>query len=111
MSTHSPQYLEILVVRFHQDIVHFIHIQYQEGLLWLNLFLGNKMNHENVTKQIENVTDQIDALAEDLQVTKDTLLQKLEVNINTFNTLSIMRSGYFIDIHKILVSKPSRIQF
>ena len=48
------------------------------------------MNHENVTKQIENVTDQIDALAEDLQVTKDTLLQKLEVIINTFNILSIL---------------------
>ena len=41
------------------------------------------MNHENVT-------DQIDALAEDLQVTKDTLLQKLEVDINTFNILSIL---------------------
>ena len=41
------------------------------------------MNHENVTEQI-------DALAEDLQGTKDTLLAKLEVNITTFNTLSIM---------------------
>ena len=38
----------------------------------------------------ENVTDQIDALTEDLQVTKDTLLAKLEVNIITFNTLSIL---------------------
>ena len=45
------------------------------GLLWLNLFLGNKMNHDNVTEQIGS-------LALDLQSTKETLLTKLEVNIS-----------------------------
>ena len=50
------------------------------------------MNHDNVTNQIENVTDQIDTLAEDLQVTKDTLLVKLEVNINSFNIMYIFVS-------------------
>ena len=38
----------------------------------------------------ENVTDQIDALTEDLQVTKDTLLAKLEVNINNFNIMYVL---------------------
>ena len=48
------------------------------------------MNHENVT-------DQIDALAEDLQGTKDTLLAKLEVNINNFNIMYVL-SAHMNDI-------------
>merc|ERR1712013_88836 len=73
-----------------------------EGLLWLNLFLGNKMNHENVT-------DQIDALAEDLQVTKDTLLQKLKENTDTLQALEDIlnqtNSGPVEDLLDIEVSE------
>ena len=30
------------------------------GLLWLNLYVGNEMKHENMTKQMNNILSKID---------------------------------------------------
>ena len=43
-----------------------------EGIMWLNLLLGNKQNHQDLSSKLGN-------LSSDVNTFKETLLNKMEV--------------------------------
>merc|ERR1711970_1689401 len=90
LNTGSAQQNRLIVRREDVNTFSSIFGNIGEGLLWLNLFLGNKMNHENVTEQI-------DALTENMQVTKDTLLEKLEENTESLHTVEEILNKTYSD--------------